>query len=248
MIAKESLLDLSLEYPKTLPTAIRGIHQFLIKTCHYDEHAPPGMFQDYEQHLAWAEREGDMLLIQWMFFSLYAHFPEVREFVHRVEKDVRGANIPDEHLAQVHRFVKAVVKDAQNHNFKVSNVVGILEEVRRMMSLGVAARWQVVLGFPGFDDKAFIDTQSRESSCPPRYLSMHSAWSNRTNNIREMLVGFRQRNPAKLEEFFRTSERMYPLLGLMHFHVGWKRKRYREAVQEAVENDEREQREDQAYH
>ncbi len=111
-------------------------------------------------------RERDHLFMQWMFLSLYAHFREVREFVHQIEKRVRDAT--EEHLAQVHKYVKAVVKDAQNHNFKVSNVVGILTEVGHMMSPRRRCALANSAWLPtGFDDKAFIDFTSREEAlCP----------------------------------------------------------------------------------
>ncbi len=187
LLPLESQFDRAFQAPHTLGTLMRKWIAWLQREARYDEHQLPRMFDELGEHIAWAEARADWDLVRFLFFSLYAHYPEVRRFVNEVEKRARPGTT-DLTLFRLGEFVRAVVCDAQTHDFRADNAASIVAHVNQMLVLGVVARWPCVLTHPGFDDKAMIDTGERRLSCPRRLVDAYDANALRARQLQQLLA------------------------------------------------------------
>ncbi len=229
----ESWLTRAIERPASMDHIVRWFLDFLCTTAQYHLHAPRGVFDEVREHLDWARQQNDTFVPQFFFFSLYAHFEEVRSAVNRIEmKACAGISLVT--LAPLGNCIQDIIAEAQMHNFCVENIAQVSASIRDAMALVAAARSPVVIAFPGFDEKNYIDKKNRRESCPVRYATMHAEMRHKATAIEKLarqLSTISADNPQRLVIDKRAC-RQHPFLAHVSFYREGKRRRVQDAMKE----------------
>lgn len=227
----ESLFDRAFQAPHTLGSLIRKWILWLKGIAHYDDYQLPEMFDDVERQLAWAESRHDWILVRFLYFSLYAHYPEVRRFVNEVEKRARPGT-SDVSLFRLGEYVRAVLCDAQTHDFRADNAARIMAHVEQALVLGVVCRWPCILAHTGFDDKAMIDTGERRASCPRRLVDAYDAHATHVRQLNQALQRSAQLDPQASRRLLSELPKRFSWLSAACYHPYGRQLRQRDAEEE----------------